>query len=59
MARELTEIACRIVHETEKAWLIDDGSEARTWIPKSIGEYDYDTKEMTLPLKWAQEAGLI
>jgi hypothetical protein len=34
-------ITCKIEHETERAWLIDDGSGKTTWIPKSQGEiYD-------------------
>ena len=31
-------INCKLEHETERAWLIDDGSGKTTWIPKSQGE---------------------
>lgn len=30
-------IACELLRETEKAWLIDDGSK-EVWMPKSQGE---------------------
>lgn len=49
MAREdrtLVEISAELVHETELAWLLDDGS-VRTWVPKSQCErVDKTTWEM-------------
>lgn len=61
-ANDPVEIACRIVHTTEKAVKIDDGKNF-VWIPKSaIEEADYldkDTKTITIPEWLAQEKGLI
>jgi hypothetical protein len=31
-------INCRLVRETEKAWLIDPDGENKVWVPKSQGE---------------------
>jgi hypothetical protein len=30
-------INCKLIHETEKAWLVTDGK-TQDWIPKSCGE---------------------
>lgn len=32
-------INCKLVHESPKAWLIDDGSN-KVWFPKSQGDLD-------------------
>lgn len=55
---EIVDIACEILHETEKAFLIFDGDK-QVWIPKSVGEWDEDGKTMAMPYKWAHEKGLI
>jgi hypothetical protein len=34
---ELTEITVELLHETERAWLVNDGAK-EIWIPKSMGE---------------------
>ena len=36
---ETVEISAELVHETDLAWLIDDGGK-RHWLPKSQCEYD-------------------
>jgi len=51
-------INCKLLRETEKAWLIDDGSQ-ETWMPKSQGEiykrddgtYDLFAEEWILKTK--------
>jgi len=51
-------INCKLLRETEKAWLIDDGS-AEIWMPKSQGEmykredgtYDLFAEEWILKAK--------
>jgi len=54
-------INCVIKHETEKAWLIDDGS-IEVWVPKSQGEV-YPQSDGTVDLfaeEWLLKAkGLI
>lgn len=35
----LIDLAVTLVHETEKAWLINDGTR-KTWIPKSWAELE-------------------
>ena len=54
-------ISCKIIRETEKAWLIDDGK-SKQWFPKSRGEV-YKNKDGTHDLfgeKWImKEKGLI
>jgi hypothetical protein len=56
---DIVDIACVIIHETERAWLIDAGTDAHVWIPKSIGEYDPTDNTMTMPEWMAHEKGLI
>lgn len=56
-----------LIHETEKAWLVQrDDAEANTrvWIPKSIGQLELDPGEkdfytLTLPEWMAKDKGLI
>jgi hypothetical protein len=59
MRSNLIEIAARLVHETERAWLLDTGGKANTWLPKSACEFDQATGMLTLPEPLAQEKGLI
>lgn len=57
----LSDITVQLVHETEKAWLVDDGSR-KEWIPKSAGEMDLNkdgTYCLTIPEWLAKERGLI
>ena len=56
-------INCKLEHETERAWLIDDGSGQTHWIPKSQGEVYERRSDGTLDLfveEWIlKEKGLI
>jgi hypothetical protein len=54
-------VNCKIEHETERAWLIDEGTK-KVWIPKSQGEV-YRLSDGTVDLfveEWiAKEKGII
>jgi hypothetical protein len=54
-------INCKVKHETDRAWLIDDGAK-QVWVPKSQGEM-YPRADGTHDLfleEWlAKEKGLI
>jgi len=56
------EFTCRIVHETEKAFLVDDGSGKEIWIPKAkvldFVDMPGDAVELTVPEWMAKEKGL-
>lgn len=58
----LTDLPCELVHETDKAWLLDFGDN-QSWVPKSIGELELNpdgvTATVTLPERWATENGLV
>jgi len=49
MKSDLVDIAITLLHETPKAYLVDDGSGKKQWVPKSQCEYDPDTQTLTLP----------
>lgn len=53
----LTDIACEVRRETERAWLIFDG-EREVWLPKSQVENNGDGT-FTLPDWLASEKGLV
>ena len=57
MKSNLVDIEARLVHETEKAWLLDFGGEDPVWVPKSVGEFD--GKELTVPQSFAELKGLV
>ena len=59
--RGLIDIACTLLHETPRAWLVDTGDPQPVWIPKSQGEYyqDRNIEIITLPTWLAKEKGLI
>jgi len=57
MKSNLIEIEARLVHETEKAWLLDTGEKKPVWVPKSGAEFDGTT--LTIPEPLALEKGLI
>lgn len=60
MKSSLVDITVILEHETERAWLVNDGSK-KVWIPKSWGELEAKgpTWTLTLPEKFASEKGLI
>lgn len=53
----LTDIACEVRRESERAWLIFDGS-VEVWLPKSLAE-DNGDGTFTLPEWLATEKGLV
>jgi RNase P/RNase MRP subunit p29 len=63
---DLVDISCTIVRETEKAVLIDDGTQ-QAWLPKSQVEIQYDGPMLdgtpalvvTMPKRLAKEKELI
>lgn len=57
MKSDLIDIEARLVHETEKAWLLDTGEDKPVWIPKSAAWFDGET--LTLREHLAEEKGLI
>jgi len=59
MKSELVDIICTIVHETEKAYLIDHGGEEHCWVPKSQVEFDSTDNIMTMPRRLALEKGIL
>lgn len=58
--KELLDFNVLLVHETEKAWLINEGTK-EIWIPKSIGELVREDKIwiLTIPDFVAKDKGLI
>lgn len=47
MAKQV-EIDCTVVHETDKAYLIDAGTDENTWIPKSqVTDYCEEDGQIT------------
>ena len=55
---DLVDVECRIIHETDKAYLISDGK-TKEWVPKSVVEWDAKNKVMTMPEGLAYEKGFI
>jgi hypothetical protein len=60
---DLVDISVVLVHQTDKAVLVDHGGEANVWLPRSVIEIEKDaggkTWTVTLPERLAQEKGLI
>jgi hypothetical protein len=57
MRSNVIDVEARLVHETEKAWLLDVGNDEPVWVPKSVAEFD--GKEVTLPERLAKEKGMV
>jgi len=53
------EVEAELVHETDKAWLVNIGSSNKIWVPKSVAQYDRDSKCLILPEWQANARGLI
>lgn len=53
----LIDLDARLVHETDRAWLLDTGDDEPTWVPKSMCEFDGET--LTLRQSVAEEKGLV
>ena len=58
MSKELFDFAAKLVHETEKAWLLDTGGPKKVWIPKSQGQ-DNGDGTFTVPIWLAKEKEII
>lgn len=60
---DLIDLSVVLVHETDRAVLVDHGGEGSVWVPKSLCEIERDasgkTWTLTLPERVAQEKGLI
>ncbi len=60
---DLVDISVVLVHQTEKAVLVDHGGDGNVWLPRSAIEIEKDsngkTWTVTLPERLAQEKGLI
>ena len=54
----LLDIEARLVHETEKAWLLDTGGDEPVWLPKPACEFDEADGILTIPEALATEKGL-
>lgn len=59
MRSDLIEVHARLVHETDKAWLLDTGEDENTWLPKSACEFDESLGVVTLSQQLAEEKGLV
>lgn len=55
MKSNLIDIEARLVHETDKAWLLDTGDEDPTWLPKSTCEFDGETLTIAEPMAIEKE----
>lgn len=69
MKNNLTDIAARLCHETDRAYLVWDGrteikkgdevpSEIKIWLPKSMVEFDGENT-FTMPIWLAHDKGFI
>lgn len=56
---DLVDIEATIVHETEKAYLLDAGGSANVWVPKSKVEHDPSDGTFAMSESFALEKGLI
>lgn len=58
---DLVDISVTLVHETDKAWLLDLGDDEEVWIPKSQAELERNGRGWTLTCpEWlAMDKGLI
>lgn len=56
---DLIDVDVDLIHETDRAWLFSTDGENRIWVPKTLGEYDEDGKQVALPRRIAEEKGLV
>lgn len=59
MRSNLIDLDARLVHQTDKALLMDLGDKEPVWLPKSAVEFNQATGTLTLPEPLAHEKGLI
>jgi len=55
--KELFDLAAEVHHETEKAWLLNDGTR-KAWVAKSTAE-DNGDGTFTMPLWVAKDKGFV
>lgn len=61
MRSELHDIPVQLIHETEKAWLVNDGTK-EAWVPKSIAEMEQNrdgTWTLTAPQSILKQKGFL
>lgn len=54
----IVDIECYLVHETEKAYLLDNGS-VKEWFPKAVVDYDRRDKVASMPEYYALQKGFV
>lgn len=59
MRSDLVDIEARLVHETEKARLLDFGGAEPVWLPKIMHEWDAADQTVALHERDAIERGLV
>lgn len=59
MSNEKVTIDATLVRETDRALLIDHGSRKNVWVPKTVGDYDEDEKQLTVAYWLARKEGMI
>lgn len=59
MRSEIIDIEITLIHQTEKAYLVDAGHGENVWVPKSVAEYDESDRTLSLPRSWAESKGLV
>lgn len=55
---DLVDVDADLIHETEKAYLIDDGKQ-RDWVPKAVVEWDKEAGTFAMPLRLAMQKGFV
>jgi len=56
---DLVDIAAVLKRTTAKAFLVDAGTGAEVWLPKSLVEHDADAGTFAMPEWLAREKGLL
>ncbi len=61
---EVIDICAKLEAETDKAWLLDDGSGAKQWVPRSQVENSDEVKRgqtgiFVMPVWLAKERGFV
>lgn len=62
MTRQLADVECEIIHETDAAYKLRADNDVEGWVPKSICEVDDDDEEnivITMPLEFAISKGFV
>lgn len=63
MLSDLVDVTVVVEHETDKAWLVNDGGKTKVWVPKSKGEIERNrdgrTWTLTMPQWLAEDKGFV